>query len=180
MSIHETWEADLDSYFCEPGVLEVYADLRRRMIAKEFEPVTAVVTQPWRGSFNLYEAYAFGQIYAGLRTGEITLTPILLGADPDGDDQLEKNQAKLARLESPFKAVLRKGRGDDDGEFSWTESIFLGDTELPSQRVPLEIGYTRPLTTLWHLHHERGLARWPYGHDRVWLLMKHGRIKLRS
>jgi hypothetical protein len=173
MSTHETFEANLDNYFCEAGVVEVYADLRRRMIAKEFEPVSDVVTQRWRGSFDLYDAYAFGQVYAGLRAGEITITSIALGADPGGDDQLEKNQTKLARLESPFKAILRKGRNDSDGDFSWSASIFLGDTELQPQSVPLEVGCTKPLTTLWHLHHERGLARWPYGHNRVWLLMKH-------
>lgn len=172
MSIHETWEVSVNEHLCEPDTLALYADLRRRMTANEFAPILDVVTQRWRGVYDLYDAYAFGQIYAGLRAGELVLSPIFLGAVPSDDAQLKKNTAKLTKLPPPFKAILRNGSGDDDGDLSWTEAIFVGTDELAPQKVPLEIGYTRPLTTLWHLHHEHGLARWPYGHDHVWLLRK--------
>lgn len=173
MSIHETWQTSIDELLCQPDALETYANLRCRMIAREFEPITDVITQRWRGSFDLYDAYVFGQIYAGLRAGCITITPIYLGLEPSSDAQLNKNQTKLAGLPSPFTATIQNGGGDNDGEFAWTETIVVGTVELEPRHVPLEIGYTRPLTTLWHLHLERGLARWPYGHDRIWLLMQH-------
>jgi hypothetical protein len=140
------------------------------MLAGEFEPIVDVVTQRWRGSYDLYDAYAFGQVYAAIRAGKITITPIHLGSTPSGDDQITKNREKLTSLETPFKAIIREGKGDDDGSFSWVEPLYIGEVLLDPQDVPLEVGYTRPLTTLWHLHLERGLARWPYGHAQIWLL----------
>lgn len=171
MSIHETWETSIDDLLSEPGALEVYANLRRRMRAGDFKPIVDVVTQRWRGTYDLYVAYGFGQIYAGICARRITITPISLNATPSEDAPIEKNQAKLAGLPSPFKATLRPGKEDDDGNLAWDETIFIGEHTLDPKSVPLEVGYTRPLTTLWHLHHERGLARWPYGHEKLWLLL---------
>ena len=170
MSVHETWQMSVDTHLSEPSVLEVYADLRRRMNARKFEPLVAVVTQRWREAYDLYDAYAFGQVYAKILAGNITLTPIHLGSCQSGDARTEENNAKLMGLPSPFKAFFRGGSGDNDGSFSWTEQLFIGELALDPQEVPLEVGYTRPLTTLWHLQHERCLARWPYGHDKIWLL----------
>lgn len=151
-------------------MFEVYVQIRRRMNLGEFAPIADVVTQPWKGTYDLYDAYAFGQIYTGLQARKITITPIFLGVGPSADAQIEKNQMKLAALPSPFTALLRAGKDDDDSSFSWTEPIDIGETVIESNSVPLEVGYTHPLTTLWHLQHERWLARWPYGHERIWLL----------
>jgi len=175
MSIHETWMRSVDEELLKPESFKVYADLLRRMRAREFDPLVAVVTQGWREGLDFYDAYAFGQVYAELRLGRITITPIHLGASPSSDDQFHKNAEKLARVQSPFKADLKAGRGDADGSLMWCEEILLGEHTLVPQQVPLEVGYTRPLTTLWHLHQERGLARWPYEHEQLWLLKVHAR-----
>ena len=37
--------------------------------------------------------------------------------------------------------------------------------------MPLEIGHTNPETTVWHLAETGGIARWPYGHDKITLLL---------
>jgi hypothetical protein len=37
--------------------------------------------------------------------------------------------------------------------------------------VPLEIGHTDPATTIWHLWEEGGVARWPYAHADITVLL---------
>ena len=166
MSIHETWMASIDDLLTEPGELEVYSKLCRRMSAGEFAPHVDIVTQRWSGSYDLYDAYAFGQVYASLLDGDVTLTPINLDAEPAADAKDGLNNERLAGLPAPFAAHFVGGGGDDDGVLSWDE-----------ERAPLEVGYTRPLTTLLHLHHG-SLARWPYGHTRIWLLIRRRRASL--
>ena len=38
--------------------------------------------------------------------------------------------------------------------------------------APLEVGYTRPSRTLLHLTEFGAVARWPYGHDVITLLVQ--------
>lgn len=39
------------------------------------------------------------------------------------------------------------------------------------RRAALEVGATAPSRTLLHLKEEGILARWPYGSDRIWLIV---------
>src|SRR5690606_39295719 len=51
------------------------------------------------------------------------------------------------------------------------ESIIesVGPVEIVPGLLPLEVGYTDGSRTLLHFAQERGVARWPYGSDTIYL-----------
>ena len=86
-------------------------------------------------------------------------------------------------LPSPFRARFVGGAGIGDGDLYWDGEIEFGsgptDGEMhygkfDAGRCTLEVGYTRPTTTLYYLTNLGGcvLARWPYGHNVIDLLQK--------
>lgn len=140
-----------------------------------------VVTQPWhRGRSDWYDAAALDMVGSLLRVGWLVAAIVPVGHIPGRDRDEDGNQRKLGSLSPPFSAWCAAGSGEDDGRLEWAEPVVVrhemdGNRELlveygPSG-VPLEIGHTNPETTIWHLQNDGGVARWPYGEDRLTLLL---------
>jgi hypothetical protein len=140
-----------------------------------------VVSQPWaRRRRDWYDAAAVVEVAEYLQLGFWVIARISLGECPGTDRDEAGNQAKLERLAVPYSALCASGTADDDGRLAWERPIEVGHTmlegetlvlEYPPSGVPLEIGHTEPETTIFHLRKDGGVARWPYGHDSVTLLL---------
>lgn len=120
-----------------------------------------------RGSWDLYDAYAFLAIYARWRLGELVFAQVELGEVPEADADVEANQRLLTKLPAPFSAVVDRS-SDGDGILTWSEALpeFSGDSGT-NANTPLEIGSTKSSRTLWHIERTERLARWPYGSPMV-------------
>ncbi|MFD1309073.1 hypothetical protein [Streptomyces kaempferi] len=98
----------------------------------------------------------------------------------------------MSDLPVPFVAELdvEQNAADEDGTLSWTEEIIVTrstgvpytaacasretvtiPTVMPSYRVPLEVGTTKPSRTLLHLEEDGGVARWAYGSQDLYVLL---------
>lgn len=143
-------------------------------------------------SLTLPQVHAAVLVNGMLHSGEVKIATINLREVPLSDSQEKGNQAKLLRLPSPFEALVccERGRGaDDDGQVAWRKparfdplSCEGGDEpepcpcttmapeEIRQGCVPLEIGTTLPSKTLVHLKLDGGVARWPYGSEKVYVM----------
>lgn len=140
-----------------------------------------VVSEPWgRRRRDWYDAAAQFEVALELQAGFCVIAYVDLGALPGLDRDEHENQEKLGGLASPFTAWCAGGTGDDDGRLELDQPVQVehemqDDERLvvlyPPSGVPLEIGHTEPETTIFHLRRDGGVARWPYGHDRITLLL---------
>jgi hypothetical protein len=146
-----------------------------------------VVSQPWaRDRFDWYDAAAQYEVALHMQAGWCAIAAIRLGAAPGLDRQVEHNQAQLDALPAPFRAWCASGSADEDGWLEWNESInvvhSMQDDEplgltYPPSGVPLEIGHTEPETTIFHLRRDGGVARWPYRHEHITLVLSTGVVE---
>lgn len=142
-------------------------------------------------SWPLEQAAAHLAVHSALMTGRYVDVLIGVGAAPGPDADREGNALKLARVNKHFRADLdmtQNGR-ESDGRLSWSEPISTdrstnvglitdcGTTPvrtsvtLPPGGVPLEVGTSKPSTTLMHLRRFGGVARWAYGDDLIALFV---------
>lgn len=158
----------------------------RRKLETGFYPewfVDVVMQRGWSG-LKLADAFAFANIWAWVQNGDVALVRIGLFGTPAPDAEIETNRARLSTLVEPFKAEVWNGTADSDGFLSWDREIALDCQPRPRRadgaptahprrpgRAPLEIGLTRSSRTFMHLAAEGAVARWPYGHDFVTLLI---------
>jgi hypothetical protein len=178
------WRDNIDSQmaseatFCA-GLHEIVLGLNDRNV-----PPTAlddVVSQPWRHSRrDWYDAAALIEVGLHLQAGWCVVTVVPINATPGRDRDEQSNQAKLDELPQPFSARCESGKGDDDGWLAWDAPISIRHVmdngapllvRFPPSGIPLEIGHTEPETTIWHMRREGGVARWPYGAERITLLL---------
>lgn len=142
----------------------------------------------------IYHGYIFSLLWSGLCYGEILWTTIELGAEPHYDRSRAQNNQLLTGLQKTFRAALHAqtsntvlnsfsakftgGSDIGDGYFEWRHSLYVGvrsklagsiTEEIPPMRAPLEVGYTKLTTTLYHLNTARCLARWPYGSTAIYV-----------
>ena len=169
-----------------PGYVTSLYEVLERLNSEDELPslVDEVVTQPWRrGPADWYDAAAVFDVETRMQCGWLALAVVPLGAEPGPDREVGANQEALCRLPAPFSAACHSGPGDDDGWLEWDALIQVVhpmsddqrlELEFPPSGVPLEIGHTDPDTTVWHLHQQGGLARWPYGHSHLTLLLSTG------
>ncbi|MCO6011552.1 hypothetical protein NE236_42035 [Actinoallomurus purpureus] len=141
------------------------------------------------------QMYAFARVHSMLMAGEISQVQISTAGQPAADENRSENQRRLDDLLGPFVATVDPGQGTDvigDGWLEWTEPIqveqsmgvpyidlatgeeapLLKVATAPPGRVPLEIGTTHASKTFEHLMRMRGVARWPYGSDRIRLFVR--------
>lgn len=93
---------------------------------------------------------------------------------PYPDRELEKNRAVVGNLPHPFSAeVINGSQAGGDGFLMWSETPqhYLDEVgwEPLNHSVPLEIGYCRPETLIYHIIDYGGFARWPYGSSWIWI-----------
>jgi hypothetical protein len=140
-----------------------------------------VVSQPWGNPRrDWYDAAALFEVAQYLQVGWYVTAVVPVGEEPGRDKDLADNQRKLDRLPEPYSARCASGAGDNDGRFVWLNPVSVEHRMQDNERlvvtyaptdVPLEIGHTDPATTIWHMWEEGGVARWPYGHKRITLLL---------
>ncbi len=129
-------------------------------------------------------AFAFGMIHSAIFDGDVAMVRVAVGSEPHADRLAEKNNDALAYISSPFGAIFHGGHGDSDGTLSWSEriraTVTIGKDDLSQEAsedtfesgsAPLEVGTTAMSRTWLHLARERCLARWPYGAERITLLL---------
>lgn len=197
MSAHiDAAEAALNRFLSDPAggtALQVY---RNGVKEGRYGDTAAVIGQQhWRSSWPLEQVACFATVYSELCSGDVAQVQISAGGTPGEDADRAGNQALLAGLLGPFTAEVDAYQNceDADGVLSWSEPILMevatgvglvgpdGATrpeivvrEIPPGSAPLEIGTTFASNTLMHLRRERKVARWPYGHDRIRLLVAVG------
>lgn len=133
----------------------------------------------WRTKITLDVAYAFTIIHEAIFNGDVVFVRIPVGTVPSSDSSTERNNGALQKISAPFKARFSGGPGDQDGSLSWSAPIDavsaatpkLDTVVVPPGSAPLEVGTTKASRTWLHLAQERCLARWPYGLDRIVLLV---------
>jgi hypothetical protein len=150
----------------------------------------------WAGGLPLEQIAAFAHFHSEVMSGCIAAVGIETDYESPGpDSDRAGNAARLTGLPWPFVAEVDPGQhqADNDGYLKWIEPIQAeastgtpftragGRIEprqitrtIPPGRVPLEIGTTRASVSLLHVIREKGLARWPYGHDRISLFVRTG------
>jgi hypothetical protein len=109
------------------------------------------------------------------------------GGKPGPDADRDGNAEKLEYVPEPFTAAVRQVEtfiGTADGYIEWNEPITAstvnGPVTLNPGGVSLEIGYM-PSGKIWgHVvtGHFGGLARWPYGSDRIFVMIPRSRPDL--
>jgi hypothetical protein len=154
------------------------------------------IFQPWeRHYINIYDAYLFASIWTGLCYGEILWTSLEIGETPGKDKAVAENNQVLESIQLKtwykrtldqqqsttdvtFWAHFKGGNGIGDGVLAWEKPLTVGvnspiygPLELQAEpgSAPLEVGYTRISTTMYHLNHERCLARWPYNSTSLYI-----------
>jgi hypothetical protein len=143
---------------------------------------------------------SFMMVHHMLMEGEVASVRIGEVEGPGPDRDRIGNQKKVDNLVGPFVARVDLDQGSStfgDGTLSWSETIEVEKslglphidlatdhrgpveviTHFPPGSVPLEIGVSKPSRTYQHLLHGKGVARWPYGSDRIWLFVRSKRAK---
>lgn len=151
-----------------------------------------ILGQTHRGPWPPEQILALGLIHAGLCSGRFAQVWIRTEGTPNRDADRDANAAAVADLPGPFVATVdpQQYNADDDGTLQWSEEIYadatFGKTRttddgriqdiseriyVQPRKAPLEIGTTMPSRTMAHLQMEGCVARWPYGQDRITLLL---------
>ncbi len=174
-----------------PQMAATAAEVRTRLLDGGFYSLDIVnaAFQKWEldREITLIDAFGFAIVWHYFHVGDIAYCSVPLPSGPNRDQEIEFNQSVLDQLPEGFRAtyVPERGRGaDDDGTFTIEKGIGLWRTfrekEDQSRDEPwffpedhtiaLEVGTTRVSKTLYHLRCGRGVARWPYGSEKVLVL----------
>ncbi len=165
-------------------------NMRQSLLRGDYQPrelVDAIFQMPRnRPVITLEDSYAFALVWDQIFSGEVGLHHVPRVGQCGCDVDIVNNQRTLAQLRSPYAATFRPERGagaNGDGCMSWTRpveflvtSISENDEEIGTMltcdphSVPLEVGTTSPSRTFAHLL-TGGVARWPYGHDSIMVLL---------
>lgn len=132
--------------------------------------------------YDAYDAFCFSLFHNLVYAKKIALLRIPMNDEPLADAEVTEQNELLARLPMPFTAKFYGGKGDDDGWLRWHTNIklalyangFTQTVEIDPGQASLEIGYTEPSTTIYHLLRGRYLARWPYGDKCITLMFYSG------
>jgi hypothetical protein len=153
------------------------------------QEVVDAAFQKWERDreITLVDAFGFAQVWAHFIFGDIACCSVPVPSGPGADREIKLNQSVLDRLPDGFRAEYspERGRGaDDDGLFTIEKGIGLwrafrepeGTTRTEpwffkeDHTIALEVGTTSVSKTLWHLRCGNGVARWPYGYDKIIVL----------
>lgn len=162
------------------GVLNDYLHkIKSNSFGEEYQDSVFQLFQPER--FSIHNAYSFMCIHTAMMSGGILSLKIPVTDTPFPDKAEDENNAVLSALEYPFEAKFGGGLYVNDGYFKWLQPIrfcqklLCDGTEyeklIPPTAAPLEVGYTKPVTSLFHLAESRVLARWPYDNKFIHLFV---------
>lgn len=193
MTYHDTLNAKAYAFFGNDpdwAVLSAQTFARLREGFYEQDIVDAIFQNWDRHDTRLVDAFWFAHIYTLLWDGDIVCGYWDIGQAPGGDDDIEGNNRKLSTLHrvgiiARFDPMVGYASAEGDGYFAWTRPITLGqvlldgkvkEVKLPADRLPLEVGYTRPTATYRHLLVDGGVARWAYGSTKMWVFKTAGEL----
>ncbi len=163
----------------DAGYLNLLRECARKMNAGDYlscgNDWANVIVQKWNDEYDVFDAHCFLEVWSKIQLHEIACIPIGPVPQPKSDKDIEFNNGVVSSLAFPFTGEFVGGTGEDDGCISWSEPLNAG----PKFRVPilpgvlpLEVGYTTGWTTIRHLFYEKGVARWPYQSERIYLLVR--------
>lgn len=135
-------------------------------------------------SYTLADALIWVDFYRRWWSGKLLVAGVCLppGITASLDRDRDGNNASLAMLPHPFTATFVGGSHGADGCVEWSEPIRLTKTididgevtteniEIGPESVPLEVGTINTYNTHCHLGRGYGVARWPYGADRITII----------
>lgn len=141
-----------------------------------------VLGQEWRKGNELESAYAFANMHTWIREGDIVLCSIDVGTEPTNDARIIEMNRRLKDLPIPFRAEFWGGTADVDGVVSWNRPIHAVIRRgrntawvlVPPGKIGLEVGYVDPRKMMLYLNPnsgQLGMARWPYGQERITVLL---------
>lgn len=171
-----------------PKIASQLARVRNRLLKGGFyaQEVVDAAFQKWERDqqITMIDAFGFACLWYYYLSGDIACCTVPLPSGPHADREIELNQAVLDQLPSGFVATFipEHGRGaDNDGTFLIENGIGLqrifkkeGRTESwfaeSDHTLALEVGTTSVSKTLYHLRARNGVARWPYGYEKIIVL----------
>lgn len=169
----------------EPDLGKITAEVLKRLRAREFyEPAFVdAVFQKWgRYPITFTDAYGFMLAYTNVLLGRWRIARVTVGETPFSDASKDANNTRLKGLNAQFGAEFWGGAGDNDGDFWWHDHLHLRGKLLVNEqcvegppftvgpdRIALEVGTQAVGKTLAMMRQQRGLARWPYGSDCIWV-----------
>jgi hypothetical protein len=195
---HETMAVlALERFEREEGGTEVPALARRGLRTGQWddEYVAAIGQHPILdpSSWPEEQIAAFAEVHTLVYGGSVAEVRVATNGSPHRDADREGNAAGLANLPRPFRATVDMTQqfAQGDGRLTWDEPIRVslatglietrpdGSTypltvsfKIPPGSAVLEIGSSLPSRTLAHLIDREGkVARWPYGCDRLRLMV---------
>lgn len=196
---HVAMKEQIDQILMEqPEYAAVCYQYMKALREGAFDPeLVNAIFQEWeRHKLNIYDAYLFASIWTSLCYGEILWTSIEISEEPWKDSAHEQNNMVLESLSSKswvqhnpvrnkinatevqFRAYFWGSNDIGDGYFEWDQPLSVGvvspihghiEMMAPPTRAPLEVGYTRISTTMYHLNLEECLARWPYNSTSIYI-----------
>ncbi len=150
-----------------------------------------VIGQTFQDVESLQQTFCRGQMEGHLASARVLIMRVDVGATPQADREVERNQALLevglSRMPALVRVVGSAGGREDDGWIDWqgalrvvprdnsaqeqASAVGLTELVLPALRAPLEIGFTLPSRTWWHLEEDGAVWRWPDGSNELTLLV---------
>jgi hypothetical protein len=175
-----------DDLMTRPEAFKIYADFlsKLRQMGENHPDRTLwdlVVQKRSDHDYTLGDVFVFGRVLKGLNEGDLAWLTIRVGKEPGLDLDILGNNDILSTVSRDSDGVInavfapeRGGGADCDGALSWSEEISasvmhdgkIDNIKLEPNSLPLEVGTTDSATTWMHIT-SGGIARWPYGHNEV-------------
>lgn len=133
----------------------------------------ALAQSPTIQPYTIYDAYCLQSIQEQIDDGRIVHFAVPIGGRAAANVDRERNQALLSTLPPDFQGHFHGTSPGEDGYLEWNAEVVVTtiptarQVRLPANRIPLEVGFTQASTTWGHLLNRTGLARLPYGTDRI-------------
>lgn len=139
--------------------------------------------QVYRRSMDIYDAWSFLQLHAGIKNGTLGVFQIETNETPESDKSVKHNNGVLSRLDYPFSGYFEGGLANSYDGMLGVDAPINCQVEKNGERgfiighsfgaIPLEVGYQAFEKTWMQLFAEQGvLARWPYQSTRITVLFK--------
>jgi hypothetical protein len=182
----------VDDELQDPVSASVLANVCKMMNQKVFPEnhVEVLVGRSFRQNrFTIYDAWVMSRLHFRYFTGGLLSKFVQFqkaGVVPHKDKERDKNNESLSWLQKPFTGEFIGGTGIGDGYLEWNRPIAMrlllqnpktGKVHekkriIRPARVPLEVGSSSHYCTWHHMWDSWGVARWPYGHEYITLLLR--------
>lgn len=142
----------------------------------------------WPNHVSPADLLQYGRILYWMEQGQLTIVTIPFGQEPSADAEVLEMNEKLQDLPEGITARFWGGLADCDGIVKWSVPLSLNmiingtehkSTLMPNSYPPharLEVGYTKYMTSHWHLYETGCLARWPYYSKNLYLIHYTGKL----